>query len=225
MIQITLCLMLSGFNPRAPGGARQSGKNKKATRSWFQSTRPGRSATAVNNLIAPWYQVSIHAPRAERDIKGRHAIARTGCFNPRAPGGARPLPQKLFSLFKGFNPRAPGGARLSSGIPFASVIEFQSTRPGRSATSALGVQNFIHWVSIHAPRAERDNNAGMMLQMGCCFNPRAPGGARRLTRKSIYRRWIGFNPRAPGGARLGYLMEDLSGRRFQSTRPGRSATC
>ena len=78
---------------------------------------------------------------------------------------------------------------------------FQSTRPGRSATSTWDCNWCTVGVSIHAPRAERDG----------------------LPWKAMQKR-NGFNPRAPGGARLFRCRYTLKLCRFQSTRPGRSAT-
>ena len=79
----------------------------------FQSTRPGRSATNETIVEKNVLSVSIHAPRAERDH---------GLF-------------LLFWLLFGFNPRAPGGARHEKALVFVENVMFQSTRPGRSATT------------------------------------------------------------------------------------------
>ena len=80
---------LSGFNPRAPGGARHSVPSSFSGIAMFQSTRPGRSATIKKVHLIGIERVSIHAPRAERDIgRTAHSFMGQG-FNPRAPGGAR----------------------------------------------------------------------------------------------------------------------------------------
>ena len=57
------------FNPRAPGGARR--RTKK--------------------LNDDQWSVSIHAPRAERDVEVVIRPIAAKSFNPRAPGGARPI--------------------------------------------------------------------------------------------------------------------------------------
>ncbi len=167
----------------------------------FQSTRPARGATPLHGAGVLVFAVSIHAPRAGRDANchcsadhsevsihapraGRDKFLRRlrtepDCFNPRAPRGARPamcIPARLLCCF---NPRAPRGAR--------------HVRPGSKGKP--------HHVSIHAPRAGRDqgNRADAHTDQG--FNPRAPRGARRTpTRQSIPITW------------------------FQSTRPARGAT-
>ena len=169
---------------------------------WFQSTRPGRSATLRGKPTISARIVSIHAPRAERDdMKPLHSTRATG-FNPRAPGGARlaahakviveagfqstrpgrsatSTSRYRSGTMAGFNPRAPGGARQRCSATAFSVLLFQSTRPGRSATARSGDDR-------------------------------------------IY--FEGFNPRAPGGARLHNTDLASQSARFQSTRPGRSAT-
>ena len=58
----------SGFNPRAPHGA-----------------RPGSEVNQIQ-----FEGVSIHAPRTGRDVMCFHTVTPFGCFNPRAPHGARP---------------------------------------------------------------------------------------------------------------------------------------
>jgi len=123
------------------------------------------------------------------------------CFNPRAPRGARPAYGPESSAMSRFNPRAPRGAR-----PVA-VLQLCLDR----------------LVSIHAPRAGRDNMRLPRLSCGYGFNPRAPRGARPIILLSLFSvrnvsihapragrdrvpiarfPWGGcFNPRAPRGAR------------------------
>ena len=56
----------------------------------FQSTRPVRGATVFNGFRDLHRVVSIHAPRAGRDLCSALPPPDTSCFNPRAPCGARP---------------------------------------------------------------------------------------------------------------------------------------
>ena len=77
----------------------------------FQSTRPGRSATRLQLYARRVFQVSIHAPRAERDPfadckKRRLAVS---IHAPRAERDTRS--RMCIGLLDSFNPRAPGGAR------------------------------------------------------------------------------------------------------------------
>ena len=81
--------------------------------------------------------VSIHAPRAGRDIPRRYRSVLTTRFNPRAPCGARPYIWRCVQI----------------------VLPFQSTRPVRGATAEGGAQRYRLPVSIHAPRAGRDRNS------------------------------------------------------------------
>ncbi len=56
------------FNPRAPRGARLGTPAGCNGQEKFQSTRPARGATAVWPLADEAGIVSIHAPRAGRDL-------------------------------------------------------------------------------------------------------------------------------------------------------------
>jgi len=59
---------LACFNPRAPRGARPSRTYSASAFVLFQSTRPARGATGAPRRAEFRRQVSIHAPRAGRDI-------------------------------------------------------------------------------------------------------------------------------------------------------------
>ena len=122
------------FNPRAPRGARRGCFWCEKATDVFQSTRPARGATRLLNPDAIQRLVSIHAPRAGRDLQTDSTIMLTDSFNPRAPRGAR---------------------RLQPGI-CDFVMGFQSTRPARGATPETLVWMRLEQVSIHAPRAGRD---------------------------------------------------------------------
>ena len=76
-------------------------------------------------------KVSIHTPRAGRDPHVRATVAAADCFNPHARAG-RDI----------YTPIFPN-----------SVTTFQSTRPARGVTIALGHSFFHREVSIHTPRA------------------------------------------------------------------------
>ena len=56
-----------GFNPRAPYGARPDVMVTEDVSDSFQSTRPVWSATVLEWFSGPDEDVSIHAPRMERD--------------------------------------------------------------------------------------------------------------------------------------------------------------
>ena len=191
----------------------------------FQSTRPVRGATAVAAVCHLPEAISIHAPRAGRDLD----------FNPAA------------TSLSNFNPRAPCGARRAALMLFLSISEFQSTRPVRGATAPAkrrppSTSDFNPRAPCGARRGGDRRGHGQRN-----FNPRAPCGARPLrhpesvcafgfqsTRPvrgatSYPQCWAvlhnHFNPRAPCGARqLGLLDLNSQLKIFQSTRPVRGAT-
>ena len=79
----------SDFNPRTPGGVRQSVAKIKRNRGEFQSTHPGWGATRISARDGLQQAISIHAPRVGCDCNiGRNFLGRR-YFNPRTPGGVR----------------------------------------------------------------------------------------------------------------------------------------
>ena len=195
--------------------------------SMFQSTRPGRSATSCDCGHLAYHIVSIHAPRAERDDVNGNIWKPLQVFQSTRPGrSATYLRLKMLLHISCFNPRAPGGARpppIIGSCVFS--IRFQSTRPGRSATLGPQRSHSCQMVSIHAPRAERDDVEVAEDADPIEVSIHAPRAERDLTSGATYSSTSCFNPRAPGGARPDspVIVEPVFG--FQSTRPGRSATC
>ena len=80
------------------------------------------------------------------------------------------------------------------------MASFQSTRPLRGATWDGPSASTWATISIHAPLAGRDASFAHWSFGTNHFNPRAPCGARRLSRLSRVLVQY-FNPRAPCGAR------------------------
>ena len=101
---------------------------------------------------------------------------------------------------------------------------FQSTLPARGATSVRAFFEWLHRISIHAPRTGSDINGFDAETTGFYFNPRSPHGERpkRLDDSCIQRRAFqstlpargatgkvharyiarrNFNPRSPHGER------------------------
>ena len=122
------------FNPRAPGGARHREVSGGGGESWFQSTRPGRSATLIGGSLSLWY--ASFNPRAPGGARLRNWLSHTyfdmfqstrpgrsatriinrlkaGCkVSIHAPRAERdPNPRPSITPAPSFNPRAPGGAR------------------------------------------------------------------------------------------------------------------
>ncbi len=235
---------MGSFNPRAPRGARPTSKKQplsedkfqstrpargatQTTRALyvaikFQSTRPARGATAPVGAVAMKSLVSIHAPRAGRDIWSASNCIGVSCFNPRAPRGARLIPLMSSPMLAGFNPRAPRGARpgqdlgcapsscfnpraprgarLLAGRRNALAAMFQSTRPARGATMERNpMEIFVMFQSTrpargatYAPRLERRRKRVSI------HAPRAGRDAINAGRRTPT---TCFNPRAPRGAR------------------------
>ena len=125
----------SNFNPRAPCGAR-------------------RCCCSCRTLLQNF---NPRAPCGARLQWTYARIATISNFNPRAPCGARPhnpaLPRQKS---RHFNPRAPCGARRSPDNQHFPTYKFQSTRPVRGATLTPLSQIPCCVISIHAPRAGRD---------------------------------------------------------------------
>ena len=108
------------FNPRAPRGARRRRNEPPSSRGEFQSTRPARGATSDCVGVVGRSLVSIHAPRAGRDMHDQEAeyMAIVSIHAPRAGRDVRPAIGRFG--WASFNPRAPRGARPSaslSGVP------------------------------------------------------------------------------------------------------------
>ena len=82
--------------------------------------------------------ISIHPPHAGRDCRRPGCAADGYDFNPPAPCGAGPSVDRLYSLWFYFNPPAPCGAGRAAG------------------TDADGERK----ISIHPPRAGRDEGVG-----------------------------------------------------------------
>ena len=102
----------------------------------FQSTRPMRGATWLRRDLDYLYAVSIHAPHAGRD-PFRSASRQGWIVSIHAPHAGRDRTAATMSSGTGcFNPRAPCGARLRPAGRGLTRKRFQSTRPMRGATRA-----------------------------------------------------------------------------------------
>ncbi len=145
-------LRVSIHAPRA--GRDNHGRHCKAFNQWFQSTRPVRGATWVRPR--PCFLIGCFNPRAPCGARPGghfHAAVPSDSFNPRAPCGARRIVLQVVSgSIDCFNPRAPCGARLD-----------KVCRDARAG-----------YVSIHAPRAGRDFPWGVADKRGCSFQSTRP---------------------------------------------------
>ena len=171
------------FFRRAPCGARLPSSCSASGARSFQSTRPLRGATAVVRPAWPRYChfnprtpcgvrrdvdqcsfgfdiISIHAPLAGRDKDGAQQQGRQD-ISIHAPLAGRDLcAMALRAGASYFNPRAPCGVRPRSVPSTAAGRHFQSTHPLRGATQTGRRIAGMTQISIHAPLAGRDLEAG-----------------------------------------------------------------
>ena len=178
-----LSLLLHGlgrcFNPRAPCGARPSSLSTSRFMARFQSTRPVRGATCFQHLRRGVLDVSIHAPHAGRDVifpSFFSAIA-VSIHAPRAGRDCCPLPSA--PLCGCFNPRAPCGARPAQvrRIEYDKTVSIHAPRAGRDTVWAIFPLS--GWgFNPRAPCGARLSTCGAS-RSSARFNPRAPCGARR----------------------------------------------
>ena len=191
----------SGFNPRAPCGA-----------------RPG-------NVTVPIFAVtvSIHASHAGRDLCPADCHPCKPGFNPRAPCGARPAVMTQEETQDAFQSTRPMRGATETAMRRRAHVMFQSTRPMRGAT--------IFVLEISTPPTFQSTRPmrGATVLVSCpesslrCFNPRAPCGARPRNRLHTVCQGVFQSTRPMRGATRMCLSASMS-LRFQSTRPMRGAT-
>ena len=185
----------------------------------FQSTRPVRGATQRPSRCRHRLTVSIHAPRAGRDMMRSPRLGIFARFNPRAPCGARLVTAMVMWSKTTFQSTRPVRGATSSGRPSITLRHwFQSTRPVRGATCSPPRHGIISTgFNPRAPCGARPAPTERAADT-TRFNPRAPCGAR-LTTKHDFVNAIGFNPRAPCGARLMISAAVLHGCSFNPRAP------
>ncbi len=212
----------------------------------FQSTRPMRGATTLDDLRGSGSLVSIHAPHAGRDPRiSRSGISRRQFQSTRPMRGAttqalnthRGLVVSIHAPRVGrdnvgigcglgniqFQSTRPVWGATPDVVAQTGMSEFQSTRPVWGATQSNGRRCSAQNVSIHAPRVGRDACRTSYMTSRGSFNPRAPCGARPFIARQ-FADVARFNPRAPCGARPGLHNLPRLAIMFQSTRPVWGAT-
>ena len=197
---MTRMLPGSGFNPRAPWGARQriqhlvfagvlfqstrpvGGATRESVsplRFWttFQSTRPVGGATQRGGFDRARVAVSIHAPRGGRDPRSPRYSSGCSCFNPRAPWGARPSSRWTSCSTRCFNPRAPWGARRVWARRNSWRIDVSIHAPRVGGDTCGNGSAATAVVSIHAPRGGGDHrrHPGSQVALGFQSTPPAWG--------------------------------------------------
>ena len=168
----------TGFNSRAPRGARRLPRSRSALSSRFQFTCPSRSTTRQAVAQQSGECVSIHVPLAEHDL-GYPTITQNGIVSIHVPLAEHDLPavkrsgfvrvsihvplaehdsrcRRCVLGFCGFNSRAPRGARPCCPKTSGNIVPFQFTCPSRSTTFQRYALGNRRNVSIHVPLAEHD---------------------------------------------------------------------
>ena len=148
--------LLTGFNPRLPGGRRPGSRNRYA---------------------APYRRFNPRLPGGRRLISAVTTLYRNS-FNPRLPGGRRPgaagagaRPSAVsIHAFRGEGDKPHFRIVRAAGV---SIHAFRGEGdPGaRRSRVAAGV-------SIHAFRGEGDKRCASLTSPKRRFNPRLPGGRR-----------------------------------------------
>ena len=168
----------------------------------FQSTRPVRGATVSRFRVGPALEISIHAPRAGRDL-----LAPGGGFAVSVFQSTRPVRGATAGLgrrghLRQISIHAPRAGRDSSPcpVPRKRPISIHAPRAGRDGPA--GAYGNIADISIHAPRAGRDVSAAYLRVLDLSISIHAPRAGRDPARASFSSAmWV-----------------------FQSTRPVRGAT-
>ena len=187
----------------------------------FQSTRPVKGATRVNQLQPYPGPVSIHAPREGRDmatpLDGRAPREFQSTRPVKGATGAMAGRAAKAVLFQSTRPVK--GATRDYQLGDHGRTLFQSTRPVKGATRPAIWIGAVAPVSIHAPREGRDRRPLAPVQTVQGFQStrpvkgatNAPKAAHRPRHVSIHapregrdpeiigrvRRRRCFNPRAP----------------------------
>ena len=190
----------------------------------IHAPRAGRDV-GWHDFAAPCTGFNPRAPRGARLCGLRAGVDEHGCFNPRAPRGARPAPQGILLGLLLVSIHAPRAGRDDPWpIVDPSAEKFQSTRPARGATRGKPAPpGRPTCFNPRAPRGARRVPAGVLLA-GVPVSIHAPRAGRDPGRERVVVEVFSFNPRAPRGARLAPGRCSASNNGFQSTRPARGAT-
>ena len=184
-----------------------------------------------------------------RDTRPAPLPPRMQYFNPRAPHGARRYGIVQWTYWSRFQSTRPAWGATRAAQRDGQRARFQSTRPAWGATRVFSLELLPRFISIHAPRMGRDPLEYRHIRRPRHFNPRAPHGARPVSRlnaaasarfQSTRPAWGAttlaatlaaglrdFNPRAPHGARPNNSILLLVGIfiSIHAPRMGRDAGC
>ena len=147
------------FNPPAPCGAGLEDGTIPEVSVVFQSTRPVRGGTYDNVRLPILMRISIHPPRAGRDLHPCwiQVPSRISIHPPRA-GRDDNHPQDS-RITVHFNPPAPCGAGHQRNPHSKNGKRFQSTRPVRGGTTWTTAQRPHSW-KFQSTRPVRGGTSG-----------------------------------------------------------------
>jgi len=235
------------FNPLSPCGERRRTSRTTALHSLFQSTLPVRGETMCKLDLEELYRISIHSPRAGRDTRtmlGRSKDCQFQStlpvrgetsaglffssvlpnFNPLSPCGERLTKATKRSIPAYFNPLSPCGERLRPLFEFTPLEVFQSTLPVRGETDADEGISRVRPISIHSPRAGRDQQRKRRCLKMTWISIHSPRAGRDLRQAKPLAGPPDFNPLSPCGERPGANQVYKQLTKFQSTLPVRGET-
>ena len=147
----------------------------------FQSTRPVRGGTPPHAACLRYKKISIHPPRAGRDMHRDTRSTGQKNFNPPAPCGAGQAEQPQTILLSNISihpPRAGRDDRKFELVLYPDSISIHPPRAGRDGARGCA-QYRRRIISIHPPRAGRDCQIYIAACSTSDFNPPAPCGAGR----------------------------------------------
>ncbi len=214
----------------------------------FQSTPPGWEATGRWHMLSIHSHISIHASRVGGDYGLSDLRDQASAFQSTPPGWEATSWSMPSSWTKSIFQSTPPGWEATAGEGNAiqqAVIsihasrvggdrrhirvgehkhQFQSTPPGWEATGAGYIKLWRSLLFQSTPPGwEATQRCLRRAQASLNFNPRLPGGRRRIV-FSLEHLGAYFNPRLPGGRRPEPLRGSAALREFQSTPPGWEAT-
>ena len=145
------------FNPRAPCGARLHFDALLANVAKFQSTRPVRGATLTSKSGAGSTTISIHAPRAGRDVLTGSGEWQVPEFQSTRPVRGATRVAHVADGVRMISIHAPRAGRDEAGAMLViHVTDFNPRAPCGARPAPAGHSAPWHPISIHAPRAGRD---------------------------------------------------------------------
>ena len=186
-------------------GHDQTPQRANVRRNTFQSTCPARGTTPRAARACRLYPFQSTCPARGTTPATASARCPQRNFNPRAPRGARRAAPGGAAGKGDFNPRAPRGARLLLAADVRdAAISIHVPREGHDRLSWFPLcvfllisihvpregHDFLHHfiicfefiISIHVPREGHDRDFSRCSSPALYFNPRAPRGARLLSR-------------------------------------------